>query len=776
MKKNKNLLAALLLTASLGAVFFAASYKYYNLEKEACFSSLTDSAVQLSSRIHENMIHCMEHLGIMAGMLAGEENRSLSEQARLLSSFEHNEMTRRLELLFPDNTLLLSDGRLIDAGDVLSFDAIAARSAHVTGREPDVLDSGQMVVRGCMPITRKGRTAAILISVIEPDSLPGLYHTDAFGGNTQIYLIDSDTGDILVDTAHGKLTNIYAADDKALKNDGSIAVLAADISAGREETHVFSSHTNGVNYYSCYTPANVNRWVVMLTVPQATAFERLMQVTLVSYCLAGVIIAIFAVYFIWMLLSVRRDRYEKESRLSRVNYMFDVEKILFDALVKPGQTEKALRRIGEAASAQKTALIIFDPEETVQKYVWSRGDVPDASGGVLTAEELNEIAALSKDSPHLLSYHPEKLAGQYPFLAACCKRLEIKSIMLVPIEGRDKKLSGLLAACNMTHRWDDCALLECVSLSFSMFIHNLYVYRTIRSMGTVDSLTGLLNRNSYHAATLALAKDAPASLACIYIDVNGLHDVNNCLGHEAGDQMLQFIAGEIKKQFCGQAYRVGGDEFVILCAGLTESEICARLDAVLRATEKEHYYLSAGVEWRDKDFDISALIRAADEKMQQNKRRFYENQGDVRKIREMNHQLEEMITEKKDADAFLSVIASSFMGVYFVNLTSDSVRHVYIPPYFEEMLQRSDGRFSKALALYAKEHVAEEYSQDFRGFCDYDTLESQLGNNLVPELIYRKPGGAWLKLRIFKFKKYTDQDRETLWIFETIEAPGSGKA
>ena len=37
----------------------------------------------------------------------------------------------------------------------------------------------------------------------------------------------------------------------------------------------------------------------------------------------------------------------------------------------------------------------------------------------------------------------------------------------------------------------------------------------------------------------------------------------------------------------------------------------------------------------------------------------------------MNRQLVQMITEKKDADTFLSVISSNFKGVYFVNLNED---------------------------------------------------------------------------------------------------------
>ena len=52
---------------------------------------------------------------------------------------------------------------------------------------------------------------------------------------------------------------------------------------------------------------------------------------------------------------------------------------------------------------------------------------------------------------------------------------------------------------------------------------------------------------------------------CVYIDANGLHELNNERGHEAGDLMLRFGAESLMEQFPkGSLYRVGGDEFVVL--------------------------------------------------------------------------------------------------------------------------------------------------------------------------------------------------------------------
>ena len=54
---------------------------------------------------------------------------------------------------------------------------------------------------------------------------------------------------------------------------------------------------------------------------------------------------------------------------------------------------------------------------------------------------------------------------------------------------------------------------------------------------------------------------------CVYIDANGLHELNNERGHEAGDLMLRFVADSLMEQFPkGSLYRVGGDEFVVFPA------------------------------------------------------------------------------------------------------------------------------------------------------------------------------------------------------------------
>lgn len=66
-----------------------------------------------------------------------------------------------------------------------------------------------------------------------------------------------------------------------------------------------------------------------------------------------------------------------------------------------------------------------------------------------------------------------------------------------------------------------------------MFFHNFSTYSTIREQGEKDVLTGLYNRNRYEADIPGLGRGFWKSLICIYMDADGLHELNNARGHGA---------------------------------------------------------------------------------------------------------------------------------------------------------------------------------------------------------------------------------------------------
>jgi diguanylate cyclase (GGDEF)-like protein/PAS domain S-box-containing protein len=86
---------------------------------------------------------------------------------------------------------------------------------------------------------------------------------------------------------------------------------------------------------------------------------------------------------------------------------------------------------------------------------------------------------------------------------------------------------------------------------------------------TTDALTGLLNRRAVLEALAELARSiatGPTSGAVLFLDIDHFKQINDTLGHAAGDQLLKIFAQRLRGAVRGsdKVARLGGDEFVVL--------------------------------------------------------------------------------------------------------------------------------------------------------------------------------------------------------------------
>ena len=145
------------------------------------------------------------------------------------------------------------------------------------------------------------------------------------------------------------------------------------------------------------------------------------------------------------------------------------------------------------------------------------------------------------------------------------------------------------------------------------------VYRT----SITDQCTGLMNRSAYEKFLHGGERHTSVPAVCIYIDVNGLHEINNKHGHGAGDRLLQSVAECLRAQFPdGGLYRIGGDEFVVFSEA--DAAVCeARMQAVSSALAAQDYSISYGIAAQRVSAGLGDLVREADENMLKGKRRYY---------------------------------------------------------------------------------------------------------------------------------------------------------
>ncbi|MBQ0052793.1 MAG: GGDEF domain-containing protein [Treponema sp.] len=132
----------------------------------------------------------------------------------------------------------------------------------------------------------------------------------------------------------------------------------------------------------------------------------------------------------------------------------------------------------------------------------------------------------------------------------------------------------------------------------SMAINMLIVYIVLHSeneshlyiQSNIDELTGLYNRRAYED-DLKHHEENHAEPKFVYaaIDVNGLKQVNDNIGHSAGDEMICGAADCLKETFCdyGRIYRTGGDEFVVMFSA-DEDTVKHLSDSVEKAAGEWH--------------------------------------------------------------------------------------------------------------------------------------------------------------------------------------------
>jgi diguanylate cyclase (GGDEF)-like protein len=123
-----------------------------------------------------------------------------------------------------------------------------------------------------------------------------------------------------------------------------------------------------------------------------------------------------------------------------------------------------------------------------------------------------------------------------------------------------------------------------------------------------DQLTGLPNRNLFRDRvdqSILSSRREQTSSTVMFLDVDHFKEINDTLGHEAGDTLLEVVAERLRAQMRASdtLARLGGDEFAILCDG-------SATDASLLA-ERLHSALHGAVTVRDFPLEITLSIGVA---------------------------------------------------------------------------------------------------------------------------------------------------------------------
>ena len=224
----------------------------------------------------------------------------------------------------------------------------------------------------------------------------------------------------------------------------------------------------------------------------------------------------------------------------------------------------------------------------------------------------------------VLGYLPFVVAGIYCVILVylLLKRSNMKWMEIVPISFLAFALLSQLVFPFIFK--SDFSKIFCSTIAVALFVY--YVFEILQQTKK-DSLTGLLNRYAYHAD---ICNSPEEITALISIDMNGLKVLNDTEGHAAGDEALAMLAFCFRRALRSRqyGYRIGGDEFVILCRKTSEQDLTALIGRIETNVGETKYRCAIGYSYSaDGKKPVEDMLRESDMMMYAAKERYYTERG-----------------------------------------------------------------------------------------------------------------------------------------------------
>lgn len=202
------------------------------------------------------------------------------------------------------------------------------------------------------------------------------------------------------------------------------------------------------------------------------------------------------------------------------------------------------------------------------------------------------------------------------------KAQQVWRLLAVPLM-KGGAMVGFLGVDNPRAHYDDATLLASIQFFVTNSLDRKKQQAYLEKLSYRDMLTGLYNRNRYIERLEAYKQVQDQQIGAIYIDLNGLKKVNDEQGHRAGDELIVRAAGTIAGIFAEDAYRVGGDEFVVILLDVSREDFARKTEQLRRQMQKNGVDASIGGVWQASTENLEDLLRLADENMYREKKRYY---------------------------------------------------------------------------------------------------------------------------------------------------------
>jgi len=317
--------------------------------------------------------------------------------------------------------------------------------------------------------------------------------------------------------------------------------------------------------------------------------------------------------------------------------------------------------------------------------------------GCITWDKDFKVAHWNKAAEKIFGYPEAEAFGKHPYDIIVPQEMipktdAVKAKLMAGDEtahrrGKNRTKTGQEIICDWTNTplRDETGQVRGVLSVVQDVTHEVRNADLLTYQATHDSLTALPNRHWFKALLdqrLAEAKNKGEKFAIALMDLNKFKEINDTLGHQAGDQVLKDLAARFKKKLANiEVARLGGDEFVFLLPAYDDGdEICQLAQRIIDLFSAPFHVMgleitistSLGISCYPEHGDSeSELLRKADVAM-------YLAKGDIHDIRfyEKSQDLHSQEQLQLMSELHYAISNAQLMMVYQPKIALDNFRLV----------------------------------------------------------------------------------------------------
>lgn len=625
MKKQ---LTQLMPTLVVMVLILALTVATYNIslrqEEEECFNRLENASETMVQSIKNRVTDDLNYLRLIGKDFSNEDHLPTYEEYKdRLSTFEDVSLFERVDLLMKNNTLytMHDEVQQIYTNEFLVLNSTAEYMDRV---HTDTL-TNKRSVNYYVPIQQNETVIAYLVGVFQCDTMDDQFYTKILNGKTHNSIIDTTDGQVVMDNQDLNIDNIASDTDfKLLSPKKNVLKQIHSLKSG-----AFASEKNGEKKYFVYKPVGVCNWELLVMVNEEDAFANVLTLKnnyMVMVICEILILLLYCGFYITKVRRISKKSNELNEDLNVSNTLIQCVRKLSNDLYKESTIDEILQIICEFYQAERCYVLDLDMDNKKANGIFEYGkrhdDIHIENMVRLCLEHMDLVNQFFENQK---SYYIEDVTHEIPstsLIYATFMQQKIHSIIVVPFMD-NKKIKGVFSVDNPKQNYYQKDFLESLCFFIKTAMEREKEKTKLKNLSYVDSLTYAQNRNHFNEYIEQNRNKELHSLGVIYLDLNGLKEINDKMGHIAGDTLIITASYALQEIFLDNSYRVGGDEFVVIEQDVSELLFFDQYAKLLKRMKELEISVATGCVWKETCSNLSETLQEADQKMYEDKKRYY---------------------------------------------------------------------------------------------------------------------------------------------------------